>query len=748
MAYPVSHKTVFVLDHSPNFSMPCDVVEFDSIKSSMQAAARQIPIAPIYKTMWTSMSESLLEYCRIVWDIFPPDCQEQKLIRFVLSGSDTQFLNRWDSRDQTVEVLKNALARVGRPEPESRRKSAHAKGYNISNGIEAGMKILCEYTDVQKHESQKLKNCDKNPIGVLNRGRIIVLTHLDSQDHLNSILETFKSQVVEINQVAATSKVLSTVSNVELFIVHCYAGNRGCNINEVMSVDDPRKLVELAPNISYQVLTVDAGAELSKKLLSLALRHYDLASTTVTGIPMKEEQNASSSANYDVELFHKASAHVKLLASNEFNTIAAGGASSASAEALQNWIPQTRKEGYEYSTITLKWCTPRNSTQPDLHNCTGIARVTPTDVNSRPSSCLTNFLLNGRSVMLEMPRKTGSKLLSHMLTSHAGEIFIHTLNISRSVLEDPPSVTETPGGRVTDYRLQDLGDLMKSNRLAPWYGSRNTIYPHPDDPLEKAYHRLTRHTLKCPLTTSSTTIFNMASVDPLQKILVQEELTEENLAKCRNVIYSLIKMESKGDPLPVPMQTTSNNKTKTLKKEEQYKMMFGELERYIAAHCRTEDHKKVLDFLLEVIGKSDKISSNNSRGNALTNDANVSTVDKDKVELDVALQQLDKYSAMTEREKSDFNLSNDGVLRSTVESPMSPTSFSSEPFPKKSRLGIASGTSLLEIWTTRIEKENAKKHVPFAGERSLGEKAKLYLSLERKDNDGSNDRSGVSSAEI
>ena len=74
---------------------------------------------------------------------------------------------------------------------------------------------------------------------------------------------------------------------------------------------------------------------------------------------------------------------------------------------------------------------------------------------------------------------------------------------------------------------------------------------------------------------------------------------------------------------------------------------------------------------------------------------------------------------------------------------MSPTSFSSEPFPKKSRLGIASGTSLLEIWTTRIEKENAKKHVPFAGERSLGEKAKLYLSLERKDNDGSNDRSGV-----
>ena len=181
-------------------------------------------------------------------------------------------------------------------------------------------------------------------------------------------------QVVEINQVAATSKILSSVSNVELYIVHCFVGNRGCNISEIISEEDPKRLVELSPNIGYQVVAVDAGADLSKKLLSLALRHYDLASTTVTGIPMKEEQNASSSANYDVELFHKASAHVKLLASNEFNTILGGSSSSVGTDALQNWIPQTRKEGYEYSTITLKWCTPRNSAQSDLHNCTGIAR--------------------------------------------------------------------------------------------------------------------------------------------------------------------------------------------------------------------------------------------------------------------------------------------------------------------------------------------------------------------------------------
>jgi len=58
---------------------------------------------------------------------------------------------------------------------------------------------------------------------------------------------------------------------------------------------------------------VKAGGNLALKLSHLILEHYDLASTTVTGIPMKEEQNASSSANYDVEMFHRSAAHAAIL---------------------------------------------------------------------------------------------------------------------------------------------------------------------------------------------------------------------------------------------------------------------------------------------------------------------------------------------------------------------------------------------------------------------------------------------------
>ena len=169
-------------------------------------------------------------------------------------------------------------------------------------------------------------------------------------------------------------------------------------------------------------------------------------------------------------------------------------------------------------------------------------------------------------------------------------------------------------------------------------------------------------------------------------------------------------MENKGDPLPVPVtqtQASGATKTKTPKKEEQYKMMFAELERFISAHCRTDRHSKVLECLMEV-----------------RNRAPSSRKDPDKVDVDVALREIEK----AEKRSSDFDLSQDGVLRSTSDTPLSPL-----PPSKRPKMG---GQNLLEIFMGRLEKENAKNQVPFAGMRSLGEKAKLYLSLERKEKDG------------
>jgi hypothetical protein len=47
-------------------------------------------------------------------------------------------------------------------------------------------------------------------------------------------------------------------------------------------------------------------------------------------------------------------------------------------------------------------------------------------------------------------------------------------------------------GRITDYRITDLGDLMKLNRLAPYFGESK---PDVADPVDAASERLSRYRL-------------------------------------------------------------------------------------------------------------------------------------------------------------------------------------------------------------------------------------------------------------
>lgn len=148
-------------------------------------------------------------------------------------------------------------------------------------------------------------------------------------------------------------------------------------------------------------------------------------------------------------------------------------------------------------------------------------------------------------MLLEQPRKSGSKVISHMLSSHGGEIFLHVLNSNRSTLEDPPSISEGCGGRVTDYRItvrsthrscvavyiiinkssnsnrfffclfQDFGEFMRENRLTPV--SESSHDPSGKLPAERAKAQLERHTRYWPMIISQTTIFNMQAVSSMQR---------------------------------------------------------------------------------------------------------------------------------------------------------------------------------------------------------------------------------------
>ncbi|ETN82223.1 hypothetical protein NECAME_17763 [Necator americanus] len=120
-----------------------------------------------------------------------------------------------------------------------------------------------------------------------------------------------------------------------------------------------------------------------------------------------------------------------------------------------------------YPTARLVWSTPvpkgRWNTFPRNRHA---SRVTPSAVNSRPSVCLSSYLLQGRNVMLEVTRvakceglisNVGAKLIAHTLIAHGGHIYIHANDVGpHGVLDcqetrEKMQLRKTANGRISDF---------------------------------------------------------------------------------------------------------------------------------------------------------------------------------------------------------------------------------------------------------------------------------------------------------
>ncbi|CAO2607206.1 Integrator complex subunit 13 [Lemmus lemmus] len=629
-----SHKTVFVVDHCPYMAESCrQHVEFDMlVKNRTQGI---IPLAPISKSLWTCSVESSMEYCRIMYDIFP----FKKLVNFIVSDSGAHVLNSWTQEDQNLQELMAALATVGPPNPR-----ADPECCSILHGLVAAVETLCKITEYQ-HEARTLLMENAERVG--NRGRIICITNAKSDSHVRMLEDCVQETIHEHNKLAANSDHLMQIQKCELVLIHTYPVGEDSLVS-----DRPKK--ELSPVLTSEVHSVRAGRHLATKLNVLVQQHFDLASTTITNIPMKEEQHANTSANYDVELLHHKDAHVDFLRSGDTHS---GGSS---------------REGPFKETVTLKWCTPRTNSI-ELHYCTGAYRISPVDVNSRPSSCLTNFLLNGRSVLLEQPRKSGSKVISHMLSSHGGEIFLHVLSSSRSILEDPPSISEGCGGRVTDYRI---------------------------------------------------------TVVPLASVIVKESLTEEDVLNCQKTIYNLVDMERKNDPLPI---STVGTRGKGPKRDEQYRIMWNELETLVRAHVsNSEKHQRVLECLMACRSKPPEEEERKKRGRKREDREDKSEQAVKEHGPEKPRPDSDRLKGILDRGKEE--LAEAEVIKDSPDSPEPPNKkplveMDETPHMEKSKGPV----SLLSLWSNRINTANSRKHQEFAGRlNSVNNRAELYQHLKEE----------------
>lgn len=693
--FPVCHKTIFLFDDSHSFvSMPCkQKVEFD-VAIKTRHPANIIPLENIEKTLWTCAVEAFSEYARMIWDIYS---EGDRLINFAanLNGNFEAFLS-WDIEDQNLTNLASHLAKASL---SNFRQAVRGK---VSSMISKGLKVAIE----KLGEPSAAQVAARQSAGesVMNNGRIIVLSYFRDEDHIAELRDSFIKVLNEYNSTLDLDnpECRLPIALLDLVVVNTYPVSAE-NLSSTIKIDKNRRITS---SLSYEVQSSRSGTYLAQALLSLALRHYNLASTTVTGIPMKEEQNASSSANYDVEIVHPADAHIDILKS-----VGVEGVTST-------------KEGVEYETISLKWCTPRTNAV-ELHFSTNAVKISPVDVNSRPSSCLTNFLLGGKTVMLEMPRSKTSKFMSHMLSSHNDELFIHTLTTSRSILEDPPSISEGTGGRITDYRINDFGEMMKKFHIAKCKNDGKSCVT----PLDKAAGSLRRNTLYWPIVIGHSIMFNIQpQIQLLLDLMPKESLTLNEVNDCKNAIYQIVNMESKGTALPVQ---SLSSRGKGPKREELYKLLWKEVENFVKVLSITPEHHMVLTCLQELHAKESSHdvgglqSAPGSSPSAKKQPESAPGAAKAVAKLgegELAWKELERYNQMTEKEKSEFNT--EPVKKKIRSAPLAENCFSNGTGQE----------SLLSLWTKRLNKEANEKHPDFAGRLQSGPNgiAPLYVHLDEK----------------
>ncbi|CAL1527012.1 unnamed protein product [Lymnaea stagnalis] len=182
MTFPLSHKTIFVLDHSSYFAQSCNQpIEYDVLKSKGSGV---IPAAPITKSLWTCNVEGLQEYLRIVFDIYPKDRQ----IRVVTSSA---ALNPWNCAD-TINTVITKLAHVGPPKGKKDDNE-----YSVLHGLSCAIDCLREPTYQQQDRLERGES-------VKNRGRIICLTVAKNEQSV-SHLEEYVVEAIQHHNKISTS---------------------------------------------------------------------------------------------------------------------------------------------------------------------------------------------------------------------------------------------------------------------------------------------------------------------------------------------------------------------------------------------------------------------------------------------------------------------------------------------------------------------------------------------------------------
>lgn len=219
---------------------------------------------------------------------------------------------------------------------------------------------------------------------------------------------------------------------------------------------------------------------------------------------------------------------------------------------------------------------------------------------------------------------------------------------------------------------------------------------YPDENLGKVRAKIAKMTKYWPLTFNSSVVYNIRQyVEPVLMLTAKEDLTEEEVLQCQQCIYQLVGIEARHE-------LTLNSQRIKGKKDDQYRLMWNELEVIVGLNGKSAGHKAVLQCIRKVRTQSPEASEK---------------------EVDSALGGLRKMLDISEPTASALN-----VLRSSTDSPMSP--------PMEHHKGVRHRATL-SLYDIMMSKEQAvaNKRLDFSGRLAtpLGQIATLYPHLAAKE---------------
>ena len=631
----------------------------------------QIILPP--RTLWTRCIEAVIEFSRVVLDLFYGEHFLSAVCADHLDNKKRTMIS-WELGDQRISQIHSALVSYEYPCAEPQSMPGH-QTLGIINSLNESLRLIFQPIP------SDLQNASRPPIN-----RILLISHVFNEAQLSEIQNNISACLCSQTVLPPHS------SQLDITLLNVYN-----------NLSPPIALVKymLTPDCSFCCIPCP-GHQISEQIMTLCRGYFSLSSTIIKGIPMKEEQSKPApSQNYDVELFHSQEAQRDFL--RTFGHTAPPGVNVHQGALV----------------FDFKWCTPKKSNF-DFRLCSGSWRISPVQVSHRPTACLFTFLQLGNQVLLEHDRPSTlpaepTAAISFILLSHNNAAFLHSVPyIPRSHLEEVATAPLAAGGRVADYRVDDFMKLIDNFTLVPRPIDLHTLGFAPP-PCDRSMRKLLLRTHFLPLTQGESLLHLLS--DRFEAILSTQELsflTGEKISACKESLSDLDTMMRKGEPL---IQTRSIPKGK---REDNYLHVWRDLIYLLdGARYDCEGAEHVYTHMCALL---ESIPQEHIRTNLL------SVVEEANSENMKHMNRIQKTYVPADPRFKRFHSSSVQQLDTGVKRKLDGSS-SQQPVPlsRPNLQTTRQPISLISSWSLKMEKEAKSRHVEFAGRlNSTSNKAELY----------------------